>query len=433
MLRLHVGSFGCDSDWINPREAALPRLPPSAPDDAAAGMEEILIALCEPGDAVVTLRAFHRRHADHLSAAGFDARLECVPLHSQAPVCRALLDVVGTPWMDRLAARTIEPWAVTEDCEALCTALGAASSLPHMSAVRAANSKVWSTRLRDLLSIPNFARIVESTAELKEAVQSIGVPVVIKQEHGVSGAGSRVVRSSGELDRLVGWLEGCERRCLSVNLIVEPLFDRAVDFSAQLDVGRDGTVNVSSMQGMRNAGLTYEASVPLRDEELSLIERHGYLELVMTIGGALSKAAYFGRACVDSFITSKGTLVPLVEINARKSMGFINERLDAHLYPYGQRSWLTGVRVSASSAAGADDLLRRMRDRSLLWEPDCKQGVIVLGARSLPSAGEKANGTTRLGRVWLSVPHYDPSEVVEKLRLVGRALSECGYRMVGRP
>jgi hypothetical protein len=431
---IHFGTPGAEAFWEDPGLARLPSLPAPLPDDAVAGMDELLLALCEPGDALVTLRPFDPDHAAYLCDLGFAADLHACGLGAVPPVCQALATGGELSWFRDVArGAALSPWAVTPHTAALRERLETAAPLPDVEVVRRVNSKVWSTRLRDRLGLPNPGIVVERAEELGEAAARLGGPVLVKEALGVSGSGLVAVASPERLERLITALRAQEARGRRVLLVVEPLFERAFDFSAQLTVDRAGRVTLDSIQAMHNRGFAYGASAPPEPALLAVLERAGYEAIVREAARALYAEGYFGPVCVDSLVTREGEVVPIVEINARQSMGRINSRLDARFEAWGRRSWLTGERVTAASPTGGAPLLAALAARGLLWRPAAPGGVVPLGLRSLPHGGGNGDGTSRAGRLWVAVPHELPEEVPPVLGALRDVLGALGYRSTEPP
>lgn len=426
---LHFGTPGAEAFWADPDLARLPSLPAPLPDDSVVGMDELLLALCGPGDALVTLRPFDPALAAYLKETGIEADLlSCGPA-AEPPVCRALAADEDLGWF-REAARgaALSPWAVTPLTTALRESIGPDAPLPDAEVVRRVNSKVWSARLRERLGLPHPGIVVESAEGLEAAAARLGGAVVVKEEHGVAGSGSVAVASPERLRRLAASLHAQEERGRRVLLVVESLFERAFDGSAQLTVAADGTVTLDAIQGLHNRGFAYGASAPPEPALLAALARAGYEDVVRAACRELHAEGYFGPVCVDSLVTTEGEVIPIVEINARHSMGRLNSRLDARFREWGRRSWLTGVRVVASEPAGGPRLLAALDECGLLWRR--QGGVVPLGFRSLPHGGSSGDGTSRSGRLWTAVPHESPGEIPGTLASLRDVLGSLGYRPV---
>ncbi|MFD1906532.1 hypothetical protein ACFSQ7_25010 [Paenibacillus rhizoplanae] len=62
-------------------------------------------------------------------------------------------------------------------------------------------------------------------------------------------------------------------------------------------------------------------SESMEEEERMVLERAGYFDVMIQVANDLFKDGYFGPVCIDSMVLKDGTLVPIVEINARKIYG----------------------------------------------------------------------------------------------------------------
>src|SRR5262249_28876994 len=145
-----------------------------------------------------------------------------------------------------------------------------------------------------------------------------------------------------------------------IELLVQPLYDRAVDFSCHFEVTRDGWRPVG-VQVMENEGLAFAAVRPATGELLELLDAKGQWGVMERVAGALAREGYRGQVCVDAMVLRDGRLVPLLEINARKSMGLINLRLQERARAYGLDSHLSTLNLSFQRAVTFDEVLGALR------------------------------------------------------------------------
>ncbi|MFD3269869.1 peptide ligase PGM1-related protein [Paenibacillus dendritiformis] len=136
------------------------------------------------------------------------------------------------------------------------------------------------------------------------------------------------------------------------------------------------------------------------------------------LAACLYEEGYFGPVCVDSMLLADGRVHPVVEINARHSMGLLNYSLDTHWERCGQRSFLSCLQLGlpdawkASSGRSGDmeraegedgawseqaerfsELLARLDRSGLLFTPERREGIVPLSANTLfvPDSG-RASG-----------------------------------------
>lgn len=86
-----------------------------------------------------------------------------------------------------------------------------------------------------------------------------------------------------------------------------------------------------------------------------------------SIGRELYADGYFGDVCVDSMLLRDGSLAPLVEINARKSMSLIKHNVDRQLKQEGMHTCLLQVPLATMGEVHYADLLGRLEREGILF------------------------------------------------------------------
>lgn len=441
--RLLFGSFDAEREWEDAGALSFSRPLPTQHDASVLALDELLFPLCRPGDAVLIAAEANPDHVAYLTLLGFTPRFvsasglnEAGRPDRPASIYECLKADGAAPFVRRLVgsyARFV-PYAVTPEAERFCRANGIDEPLPPSGAVRKANSKAWSNELRDSLGCP-LGRAVSSAAELREAGAALleSGAIIVKEEFGVAGRGSVVVTSAGALRSLSARVAKAEGRGLRVLLIVEPYVEKSYDFSCHFFVGgAAGAGDVTALMGMTNRGQAYIASHPLtraREEEILSTD---YLKTVEAVSGALSGLGYHGPACVDSLVTKRGGIIPVLEINARLSMGLLNLFLDRHLEKFGLRSYLTQLRLSAARAITFAEVLRALEGAGLLFSPGAPHGVIPLSAGGIEAgAGESLPpGASRVVRFACCVPYATLDEVAPVLARARDVLAGLGHRVL---
>jgi hypothetical protein len=108
------------------------------------------------------------------------------------------------------------------------------------------------------------------------------------------------------------------------------------------------------------------------------LDRRGYRETVTAVAEAAAAEGYTGPLSVDSMTTRQGELVPVLEVNARLSPGFIAQRLTARRP--GVLLRLAFVRIGAEDAY--ERLVHALSDAGLLAAGG-RGGVLPLAAGTL--------------------------------------------------
>lgn len=410
------GSFDAERSWRPDDAATLPTVPDRQAARIVAGLDEVLAPICGAGDLLITRAAASESASDAvaqvLDAAGLRVR--------RLAVARGAGDAESTgeqtieqllvaaadelrPGLRGLQGLRAKPYAVTHAVAEACAALGLrwpGDAAPDPQGVARVNSKVWSNDLVIERGFAGAARRVRSVRELRDAVADMGLPVVVKDPYGVAGQGAIRVAEPGTLDSVSRHLARQVARGRGVDLLVQPLFSPGHDFSAHFDIAADGTVVFTGLCETLNEGFAYRGSRPMSRELARRVGRLGYLEAAREAAVAVADTGYRGPVCVDSMLTGAGTLVPVLEINARMSMGLVALNLARVLGPAavgeGEVSALqTELRqrtVLPSDDRAYERVAETLRERGLLATAE-RPGVLPLAAAPLvPPRGRLVYG-----------------------------------------
>src|SRR5690606_19912322 len=136
----------------------------------------------------------------------------------------------------------------------------------------------------------------------------------------------------------------------------------------------------------------------------------------------LADAGYWGPAGVDSMLLTDGTLIPVLEINARRSLGLLSLVLDRRARHHGLRCqlWQADLAVPGGRTAGAGrtngpagpgvaELCAALRRDRVLYRGGPEPGVTVLSGSTLSAPG---------GRVYCALfcPPGDAEVLVKRVR-----------------
>jgi hypothetical protein len=388
---VHLGTFDAERWWRPPDLAELPRAPRAG--GAVEGMDELLAGFCDPGDLLVTrgpmadelragldrcgLRFAHHHLAD---PGGGDAE----PVEALARRDPSTLDLLR-------AYPVMSPYAVLPDTALLAGRLGAADRLPSAAAVARVNSKSWSNALAGRLGLPGAGRLVRSVDELASAVTWTGFEAVVKDPYGVSGRATLEVRTPGVLravTRTLGRQEAAGRR---VELVVQPRYARRADFSGHLRIDPDGNWEPLGVQVMTNRGFRFIGSRAADRPFVELLDRDGYFEVLGEVAKALAGDGYWGPVGVDSLVAADGTVVPILEVNARRSLGLLALRLDRRVRDDGLRCHLWQVELSVPPGGDADALIAALRRDGASYAGGARPGVLVLAGSRLAAPGGRVH------------------------------------------
>jgi hypothetical protein len=84
-------------------------------------------------------------------------------------------------------------------------------------------------------------------------------------------------------------------------------------------------------------------------------------------------------------ILKNGDIVPIVEINARKSMGFINYSIDQHLKKFNVSGNLVSINFgyNETNKVTFDKILSEMDKQGLCFYPGLENGIMPISANTL--------------------------------------------------
>ncbi|TWP47010.1 hypothetical protein FKR81_33720 [Lentzea tibetensis] len=365
-MRYWLGSFDAERAWRPADLANLPAVPGSG--DVSA-MDELLAGFCSPDDTLVTRNPLDPVLLESWDEAGLRFR------HHSGSHVGFLLD------------KEIVPYAVTTEVAALST-----TRLPAVDAVARVNSKTWSNELVVELGLPGAGVVARSAAAVEQLVSDLDGPAVVKDPYGVSGRGSVEVSSPGVLRAVTRVLARQSKR---VELVVQPLFAKRHDLSAHGEVTQDGAWRWLGAQVVRNRGFRYAGSGPLSDGLMAVAEEQGWRQAVLAVAECVAEAGYFGPLSIDAMLLADDTLVPVLEINARYSLGRLSLELDRRFGDGDLRSHLWQVELGVPPGTGVADLVRALASDGLLYRGGPGAGCVVLGGGVVASPSGRVHCALR--------------------------------------
>lgn len=377
---LRLGAFDVERRWRPDGLAALPEIVDRGADVVASAMDELLAVACGPGDVLVTGAPVPVAWQEVLAGAGIGFEHRVAPGGVGGSVEQRL---VARPPAD-LGGLGFEPYAVLPESAGVVGALVLRAELSDWRVVRAVSSKSWSNALVRELGLAGAGVVVDSVAALQAQVEALdGAPALLKDPFGVSGRGTLALTSPLVLRSVVRVLDKQVRRGLDVEVLVQRRFDPVADFSAQFSVRPGGRVDWLGTRLIENTGFAYAGSRPAPPWLAERLSALGYREIMADVGAALAGAGYRGPVCVDSMLLRDGTLVPVLEINPRTSMGLISVLAGRRLAADPERARL--VVRQARGGRGFDRLVALLRADGILLEAG-GVGVLPLSSGTLASS-----------------------------------------------
>ncbi|MES2199281.1 MAG: hypothetical protein V4489_03855 [Chlamydiota bacterium] len=213
-------------------------------------------------------------------------------------------------------------WAKEQDC---------VYKIPNWDLVKRVNGKDFSFDLGPKLL---GAELLSSEEEIIRWYHAVKGPKVLKTLYGVSGRGHCIMYKENEEEIALQFFRREKARAFSV--LAEPWVERVLDFSSQWYIDEGGlisylgsTICENSPRGIYRKSLIGPVDLLFKENQEFLEEHLAYAKKALEKMQALS---FFGPVGFDAMLykhpqTDKVTLHPVVEINARRTMGWAALRL----------------------------------------------------------------------------------------------------------
>ncbi|MEC0125279.1 hypothetical protein [Paenibacillus pabuli] len=327
----------------------------------------------------------------------------------------------------------LSPYAITSDTEEYLHATGLTGSLPDLETVKHVNSKFYSSRLLTRIGENCYGMEVNSVVE----VQAVGNTLLkrgaylLKDPFGVSGKGNMLIENEAMQRRIAEHLDKQERRGLRSQFLLEPLLRKEIDFSSHWFIHKSGERDFISVQRMLNQQQNYGGSIRADEALILLLENAGYFDTMEKALRILFEDGYHGFVCFDSMILEDGEIAPIIEINARKSMGLINAYLDKGLEKHGHTGLLTFLSLGLPEGFIFGSLLDALHVSGLLFRGQGEYGIMPISSNTVMvndiltsrriSEGIQSHRGMPKGRLYISVVGRDNdhrSELIVSLRQV---------------
>jgi uncharacterized ferritin-like protein (DUF455 family) len=314
--------------WFDPTVEDQVRVPNYQPSKAVLGvvadLEALPMFLGRRDDVVAVRQQPSLKWLADLQQVGFTLP-EFVEADFDAPLAE------DHPLATR-ALSAVLPWGPGPRCSAWSAALGTPAWAPERGRVY---GKDWAAQFRD------DSTVCRTRKEVHLAIEAIAGPTMIKAAFGTAGRQQLRLADGVLPDDKARWLD----RALGTHhaVVVEPLYDRVADVSAQFVVAPDGAVRVAGItRFLTDARGTYRGTcvgsplagldVELRrffagagDRAASVASQ--LTEMAERVGAALAEAGHRGPAGLDALVarTPEGLrLIPLIEVNPRATMGHVS-------------------------------------------------------------------------------------------------------------
>ncbi|MBB2893344.1 ATP-grasp domain-containing protein [Flexivirga oryzae] len=416
-----LGNFEVERLWA----VGSPQLPGAAVSFAASTvnrMEELGLLLADTHDVVVLKSEVDEEYRRYLQSVGVRLPRTLV-VDANHPEATVTQDAVASPRL-LSALRQLNdgntylcPLGTSEVEMTLSELSGLPLSGPPANICRAVNSKVYSRRLCEELSLPVVpGGVAQSIGELGELIahhRPDGGTCTVKEPLGVSGRGQVVIRSERQAASLLRMLA---KKAGALEFVVESWIPDAIDINYQVLISRHGEISIQAIkEAVVVDGVHRGHRFPA---QLSERQRSELLLAGMAIGRRLFADGYFGIAGIDALVSSTGTVFPCLEINARFNMSTYQNNL------FGESSGRVGRAVQFGILVDQPVRFSALRDAlsDTLAEGLDGHGILVTNFATVNAA--VVSGKSGKGRLYGVITGSSEQEVASIQDRSEKALSE---------
>ncbi len=389
-----MGTFDPETRWRDPQLAKLPAMPDRERESIVLCMDELLFPFCGPEDILYSRCRIDPALLEYLNALDFtfqnryhfDLTNGTEPLPEPEIFKQCMFGLALNQDASQLKESRLSPYAITADTGAYLEANPSlVHPLPGLETVVRVNSKIYSNQLLNRIGEKCYGTEVNSAAEMVSAGNQLlkQRAYLLKDPFGVSGKGNLLIDSETMQNRIAEHLSKQERSGLRCHFLLEPLLRKEIDFSSHWYIDMNGEKKFISVQQMINHQQNYSGSITADDVFIRLLETAGYFRVMDEALRVLTEDGYYGFVCFDSMILEDGNIVPIVEINARKSMGLINAYLDRRWAAHGHTGWLTFLSLGLPLDFTFERLLDALHASGILLTTEEGYGIVPLSSNTV--------------------------------------------------
>ncbi|RNL53964.1 hypothetical protein [Pedobacter jejuensis] len=392
---LYLASFNAERFWRKDSMSNLPSFVDKQADTIIEAMDETQFLFSNHADDVVCTRyPMNKLHREYLWELGFKFKNNEQPLENidlQIPdfsqgMCELIYNHRDKFYFNGLleSVDCLSPFAIIPFAAELCGHFAVNTRIPSLEVTKKVNSKIFSTVVAQDCHSDLGGHIINSSEDLRTLGLELleRMPFLIKDPFGVSGKGNILIEKEHTLNHICKYLNKQELTGKETQFLIEPFVARKVDFSSQFTINEDGSYDLMAVQQMNNKGFSFSGIQGILPSFYEMLEKKGYFGIVEKVAGKLFNEGYFGPVCLDSMILEDGAMVPIVEINARKSMSFLNLRVTQYLAPYQVFNNLITFSFSSSGEVTFEELYRNLEENNLLFNLNNLSGLLPLSANT---------------------------------------------------
>lgn len=387
---IYAAKFNAEKYWDSSETIKLPGITNKNLDNIVAVFDEINYAFCKENDYVLTSIPMDVAHLRYLYSLGFSFHNVAVYQDvSELKEGKVDYKIEDFNKIEFSSGAELSTYAVTDEYIQLAEKYGFSYKHPDIETIKKVNSKKYSTLLAQELNCNDYSYVIDDVDQfltIGKKLLETNNGIMIKEEYGVSGKGNLKITELKALQRMSDYCKTQLEKGKRLSLILEPFLPIQTDFSVQYKINQSGTLERKSIQKVLNNQSTYNGSVNLDDELLFKLEKEGYFSIIEKTCERLYSDGYYGDVCIDSMIMTNGRIIPIVEINARKSMSLTKNYLEQKITSFAGVKKLTClfyVDLTCRGQITFDDILNEFMKNDILYTNQKREGVIPLTANTL--------------------------------------------------
>ncbi|WP_086929408.1 hypothetical protein [Agarilytica rhodophyticola] len=428
-MKVQIGAFDFERFLNAPNQTLLPSFSKSSANNSVLAMDELQwVFTSSSNDLLLTLLPFSRDLQEYLKKLGFffnTRHLVDTEEISQELYQQDIFEIaaIDQDLKAELSGKnySLDPFCILPGTEKFNKSLDLVAHIPDFKIVQEVNSKKYSYELRSKINANNNIGCIVYSADqlLKEGDQLLlKNKFLVKDFFGVSGKGNLLVDSPVMLNALCRHLKKQEKNGKKTFFLIEPLLDKKYDFCCQFRIEKNGDLTVISTNTLLNSQFSYLGSKEMDSESKALLESKGYYSVINKIAQALFNDGYFGDVCVDSMMLADNTLMPIVEINCRKSMSLLNYHLGEKLLRDDLFGQMIGLNIKLNLNFGFNCIMEILDNSRLLLSKVGNEGVAIISCNTLEinKYSSDRNKQFYTGRIYMYLCSKNIEQLFKKLK-----------------
>lgn len=330
------GVFNAEQYYKEEKFASLPSFKDYSSEKLVLYSDEILFPLVDKDGWFITKAPINEIYREYLNTLGFVFKnyssceyedIKCLNIYESLLNDQKFKHYIASEEDDLY----FDTFSIINGEKEMCKEYGIFYDYPDFNIVKKVNSKIFSSQISSLMGINDYSKIIQSSDDFDKFSKLYNQDYLIKDPFGVSGKGIIRINNNSVRNSIYSFLRKQELNGKIVNFVLEPFFNKLIDFSCQIYISKEGAVEILSVSEMKNDEFSFSGICAPSEKLLKMIDSSNYFKTIESVGRQMNLEGYYGYACIDSMVLKDERIIPIVEINARKSMSNIKNALDRRL------------------------------------------------------------------------------------------------------